>query len=110
MSTREGWFQGRELCETLRIRIAAAEGRGEEAMKMFDDAQALAETTDLYSAAWLTAACADSLFALNPERIRSTLRRYSREVGALGIVDLTRKYEALEVLVPQKDTAGDGGH
>ena len=110
ITTRQGWFQGRELCETLRIRIAAAEGRGEEAMQMFNEAQALAETTDLYSAAWLTAACADALYALNPERIRSTLKRYSREVGALGIVDLTRKYEALEVLVPQKDTGGDTTH
>jgi diguanylate cyclase (GGDEF)-like protein len=110
MSTREGWFQGRELVETLRIRIAAAEGRGAEAMQMFDEAQALAETTDLYSAAWLTAACADALYPLNPERIRDTLKRYSREVGALGIVDLTRKYEALEVLGPLKEAEGDAPH
>jgi tetratricopeptide (TPR) repeat protein len=110
MSTREGWFMGRELVETLRIRIAAAEGRGQEALQMFDDAQALAETTDLYSAAWLTAACADALYPLKPDRIRDTLKRYSREVGALGIVDLARKYEALEVLGPQKDGPGDPAH
>ncbi|MGH7680138.1 MAG: ATP-binding protein [Gemmatimonadaceae bacterium] len=110
MSTREGWFPGRELVETLRIRIAAAEGRGQEAMQMFDEAQALASTSDLYSAAWLTAACADSLYPVNPERIRNTLKRYSREVGALGIVDLTRKYESLEVLGPEKETPRDPAH
>jgi tetratricopeptide (TPR) repeat protein len=101
MATRQGWFQGRELVETLKIRIAAAEGRGQEALQMFDVAQTMAEGSDLYSAAWLTAACADALFALDPERIRNTMRRYSREVGALGIIDLTRKYEALEGLEPQ---------
>jgi tetratricopeptide (TPR) repeat protein len=100
MGTREGWFQGRELVETLRIRMAAAEGRGAEALQMFDNARTLAEVSDLYSAAWLTAACADSLFPLDPERIRSTLQRYSREVGALGFIDLTRKYEALQGLEP----------
>jgi predicted ATPase len=95
MGAREGWFQGRELVETLRIRMAAAEGRGADALQMFESARALAEVSDLYSAAWLTAACADSLFQLDPAGIRSTLQRYSREVGALGFIDLTRKYEAL---------------
>ncbi|MEX2154991.1 MAG: tetratricopeptide repeat protein, partial [Gemmatimonadaceae bacterium] len=102
MGNREGWFQGRELVETLRIRIAAAEGRGPDALQMFDSALGLAESTDLYSAAWLTAACADSLYPLNPKHIRDTMQRYSREVGALGIVDLTRKYEALEALAPEE--------
>ncbi len=105
MGAREGWFQGRELVETLRIRMAAAEGRGQEAMQMFENARALADVSDLYSAAWLTAACADSLFAIDPERIRATMQRYSREVGALGFTDLTRKYEALQGLEPAKDVA-----
>ena len=103
MGGREQWFQGRELVETLRIRMAAAEGRKEEALQMFDNARTLAEVSDLYSAAWLTAACADSLFALDPERIRQTMQRYSREVGALGFTDLTRKYEALQNLEPDKE-------
>ncbi len=102
MTSREGWFQGRELVETLRIRIAAAEGRGDEALQMFDTALGLAEGADLYSAAWLTAACADSLFALGPDRIRAAMQRYSREAGALGFADLTRKYEALQGLAPSE--------
>lgn len=105
MGAREEWFQGRELVETLKIRIAAAEGRGQEALQLFDAARTLAEGSDLYSAAWLTAACADALFKLDPERIRSTMRRYSKEVGALGIIDLTRKYEALEGLEPKDDAS-----
>ena len=96
MGAREGWFQGRELVETLRIRMAAAEGRKEDALRMFETARAVAEAADLYSAAWLTAACADDLFPLDPERIRSTLQRYSREVETLGFIDLARKYESLQ--------------
>jgi len=102
MGVPEGWFQGRELVETLKIRIAAAEGRSKDALELFEVAQKLAEATDLYSAAWLTAACADALYPLDPERIRSTMRRYSKEVGALGIIDLTRKYEALAGLDPKE--------
>jgi tetratricopeptide (TPR) repeat protein len=105
MTSREGWFQGRELVETLRIRIAAAEGRGEDALQMFDVALGLAEGADLYSAAWLTAACADALFSLGPDRIRSAMQRYSREAGALGFADLTRKYEALQGLEPSDSSS-----
>jgi tetratricopeptide (TPR) repeat protein len=102
MSMPEGWFSGRELVETLKIRMAAAEGRSKDALQMFEVAQALAEATDLHSAAWLTAACAEVLFPVEPERIRSLLRRYNKEVRALGIVELTRKYEALAGLNPQE--------
>lgn len=111
MGTREGWFQGRELVETLRIRIAAAEGRKQDALQLFDSARGMAEAADLYSAAWLTAACADSLYDFDPEGIRNTMRRYSQEVGALGIIDLTRKYEALEARKPQNpDRPSDLAH
>jgi tetratricopeptide (TPR) repeat protein len=111
MGAREGWFQGRELVETLRIRIAAAEGRKQEALHMFDSARSMAEAADLYSAAWLTAACADSLYDFDPDGIRNTMRRYSQEVGALGIIDLTRKYEALEGRKPQNaEISGDTAH
>lgn len=96
IGTREGWFQGRELAETLRIRMAVAEGRSDEALRMFDAALALAESgSDMNSAAWLITACAESLFPLGPERIRKVLQRYSGAVGALGMEDLTAKYGVL---------------
>ena len=70
MAGLDRWFQGRELVETLRIRIAAAEGRSQEALKFFEAASNLAEHADAASAAWLTASVADVLFAERQPEIR----------------------------------------
>ena len=98
MTTREGWFQGRDLVDALRVRKAVAEGKLSEALEAFESARKLAEEFDVYSAAWLTAACADILFSTYPDQIRSAVQRYSGQVGALGFADLTRKYQELQGL------------
>ena len=102
MAGLDGWFQGRELVETLRVRVAAAEGRSQEAFQMFDAAHSLAEHADMSSAAWLTASVADVLFAVDPERVRSVIERFSQSVGRLGHAELTRKYEELLELQANK--------
>lgn len=101
MTGLEGWFQGRELVETLRIRVAAAEGRLQEALQMFDAARVLAEHADVSSAAWLTASVADVLYAINPEHLRAAVERFSQDVGTLGFAELTRKYQDLQGLQAQ---------
>jgi tetratricopeptide (TPR) repeat protein len=101
MTGLEGWFQGRELVETLRIRVAAAEGRSQEAIQMFDAARGLAEHADVSSAAWLTASVADVLYAIDPEHLRSAVERFSQDVGTLGFAELTRKYQDLQGLQAQ---------
>jgi hypothetical protein len=101
MTGLEGWFQGRELVETLRIRVAAAEGRLQEALQMFDAARALAEHADVSSAAWLTASVADVLYAIDPEHLRAAVERFSQDVGTLGFAELTRKYQDLQGLQAQ---------
>jgi tetratricopeptide (TPR) repeat protein len=98
MSSREGWFQGRDLVDALRVRSAVTEGKLQEALDAFESARGLAEEYDVYSAAWLTAACADLLFAHYPDQMRAAIQRYAPQVGALGFTDLTRKYEILEGL------------
>jgi len=102
MAGLEGWFQGRELVETLRIRVAAAEGRSQEAIQMFDAARALAEHADVSSAAWLTASVADVLYAIDPEHLRAAVERFSQDVGTLGFAELTRKYQDLQGLQAQE--------
>jgi predicted ATPase len=97
----DSWFQGRELVETLRIRVAAAEGRSQEALQMFDAARNLAEHADVSSAAWLTASVADVLFAIDPRHLKSAMERFSQDVGTLGFAELTRKYEELQGLQAQ---------
>ena len=98
MTSREGWFQGRDLVDALRVRSAVSEGKLPEALEAFESARGLAEEYDVYSAAWLTANCADLLFAHYPDQMRAAIQRYSPQVGALGFTDLTRKYEILESL------------
>jgi tetratricopeptide (TPR) repeat protein/GGDEF domain-containing protein len=93
---REGWFQSREIAEALAIRIDALENRPEEALGRFDRAVALAETADVYNAAWLTAICADSLMRIDPDHVKVSIRRYSETVQGLGYPELTRRYAALK--------------
>jgi len=95
MGQRPDWFQNRELVEVLFIRMAAREGRPGEAMSRFSAAVDLAEASDLYCAAWLTAACADSLYEFDKETVKSSIRRYSERVKALGYAEMTRRYDVL---------------
>src|SRR6185295_9318407 len=93
MTTRQGWFQGRELVDALRVRLATTEERPADALEAFESARRLAEEFDVYSAAWLTAQCADVLFSLYPEQIQQAIQRYSGQVQSLGFSELVRKYE-----------------
>jgi tetratricopeptide (TPR) repeat protein len=95
MKGRDTWFQSREIAEALAIRIDALENRSEEALGRFDHAIALAESADLYNAAWLTAICAESLMRIDPERVKLSIRRYREKVRGLGYPEMTRRYEAL---------------
>lgn len=100
VTTREGWFHGRELVDALRIRIAATEGRLAEALNAYEVARSTAEQFDVYSAAWLTGACADLLLPHYPGKIRTAIERYSNQVDALGFAELTRKYRQIQGLEP----------
>jgi diguanylate cyclase (GGDEF)-like protein len=101
MSNRQGWFQSREFVEALRVRIAVAEGRVEEAMQIFEAARDQAEEFDLYSVAWLTAACADVLLPHYPEQIMTTVKKYSGQVASLGFTWLISKYQDLQGQPPE---------
>ncbi len=57
----EWWFQGRDLVDALRIRLAAERGDDSHAMRLLSDAVTLAGRHDVYVAAYLVAECAPSL-------------------------------------------------
>jgi hypothetical protein len=61
VARRDWWFQGRELVEALRVRLAAAAGEGERAAGCFLEAVAHAEAHDHYAAVWLGADCVGAL-------------------------------------------------
>jgi hypothetical protein len=55
----------------------------------------IAESADVYTAAWLAAACADDLLEFDPMWIRSAVDRYSERVKSWGYAEMTRRYEVL---------------
>ncbi|HVX38276.1 MAG TPA: AAA family ATPase [Gemmatimonadaceae bacterium] len=97
LQSRPDWFQGRELAEALIVKLDALDGRTQEAISRFDRALVLAETADLYNAAWLTVTCADALRAIAPDQVKVSIERYRERVKALGYPEMTKRYEALAV-------------
>jgi tetratricopeptide (TPR) repeat protein len=95
MEARPDWFQGREIVEALAIRIDAADGKFEKALNHLEHAVALAESADLYNAAWLTVACAEALVDFDRDRVGACINRYSDRVRRLGYPEMTRRYQAL---------------
>ena len=93
LRARPEWFNGREIAETLQIRLAALDGQPQEALKRFEAAVTLAEETDFYSAAWLTAECADILIDIDRERIRSSVNRFADKAREFGLSEISRRYQ-----------------
>ena len=88
---RPEWFHGRELAEALRIRLAAQNGRRDEALERFDTAVGLAEAADFYCAAWLTSECADTLLGLDRDRVRPAVSRFADRARQVGLGELSRR-------------------
>jgi hypothetical protein len=96
MGSRPDWFQTRELAEAFFVRMAVREGAHKSAIDRFTSAANLAESSDLYCAAWLTANCADELLKLDGEGVvKSSIQRYSERVRELGYPEMTRRYDIL---------------
>jgi tetratricopeptide (TPR) repeat protein len=95
IQTRSDWFQGRELVEALRIRVAALDGRTADAARELERALAAADGADFYGAAWLAAACAGHVFGADATPIEATVGRYAEKVRGMGYSDLSSQYAAL---------------
>ncbi len=98
MTTRGGWFQGRELAEALRVLVAAGEKRDADALERFEAARLLSDSADLYSAAWLTAACAPALLAIDPAVVRAAVDRYAPGVESQGFAALVERFRGFDAL------------
>lgn len=95
VADRTEWYQGREIVEALTVRLLVEDGRPTEAFGRFASAISLAESSDVYNAAWLTVTCADALIQFNAEGVRSSILSYRDRVRRLGYAEMTRRYEAL---------------
>jgi diguanylate cyclase (GGDEF)-like protein len=94
MQARPDWFQGRELAESLRVRVAALDSMT-GAVAQFYRALALAETSDFYGAAWLIAECADIVDSHDRALLRSSVNRFAPQVEQQGYHGMSRRYNEL---------------
>ena len=87
------WFQGRELFEALRIRLAAWPDDATP-LALLLDALERAEQHDQYAALWLGAECAPCLQLHDPSA-SATRERLSRQARSLGYVPLVTLLSAM---------------
>ena len=77
------WFEGRELCEALCIRLAAHDGSDPAVVDLLLGALDRAERHNQYAAIWLGAECAAVLRTAGPVA-EASLHRYLVHARALG--------------------------
>jgi len=92
----EWWFQGRDMVDSLRVRLAAERGDDAHAMRLLREAVAIAERHDPYVAAYLVAECAPSLRRL-PESMLSLIDQISPAVDALGFTGIAQRLAVLRL-------------
>jgi tetratricopeptide (TPR) repeat protein len=95
LGRRLHWFPGREFVEALSVGLLVADGRDEEAIAQYEKAVAFAESSDLYTAAWLTANCGRTLLSHAPERMRTWIERYRSRVDEFGYAAIARRLSEL---------------
>lgn len=89
---RKDWFQGREMLETLKVRVALAMGDGAKALKHFGEGLKMAEASDEYGAMFLAAECAGDLMPHDGNTIRSTAKKHAEKCQKGGYMRLAKKF------------------
>jgi tetratricopeptide (TPR) repeat protein len=92
---RSDWFQGREFAEALAVVLLVADGRVDEALERYETAMSFAESSDLYTAAWLTANCGRTLLSLAPDRMSTWIERYRSPIDEFGYTGIAKLFKEL---------------
>jgi tetratricopeptide (TPR) repeat protein len=95
LESRTDWFQGRELGEALMLRVQRLDGRVAEMAPTLERALALADGTDVYAAACLTAWFWDDVHPLAPEMMERAVRRYGTRPEVLGNPKIRDRFAVL---------------
>ena len=108
MDGRPGWwFQGREIVEALRIRIAAARRDYSEAVSLLKENVEALQGRDLYAAGWLLGECAQ---ALPPDRVPfSLITELSPRIEAHGYAGLALRFATLRLILNEGPRPSTGG-
>ena len=93
MRERAEWFQGREIAETLRIRMLALDGKVADACQRLVDALTLA-SADNYGAAWMVAHCAPLLAAAYPREMGELVAQHTATARDMGYTATVARLEA----------------
>jgi tetratricopeptide (TPR) repeat protein/GGDEF domain-containing protein len=95
LESRSDWFQGRELAEALMLRLQRLDGRNAEMPDQLKRALELADETDVYAAAWLTAEFWGDIHPLAPELMERAVRRYGSRPEVLGNPKIRDRFAVL---------------
>jgi diguanylate cyclase (GGDEF)-like protein len=95
LTRRSDWFQGREFAVALSVALQVADGKGDDAIDQYEKAVSFAESSDLYTAAWLTANCGRTLLSLAPERMRTWIERFRSPMEEFGYVGIAKQFNDL---------------
>ena len=98
------WFQGRDLVDALRIRMAAERGDDAHALRLLHDAIKIARRHDPYAAAYLVAECAPS-FRRSHDALLMLIDEITPEVATLGFVAIGERLSALRVALASASRA-----
>nr|MBA3672533.1 tetratricopeptide repeat protein [Gemmatimonadaceae bacterium] len=92
----EEWFQGRELIEGLRLHVLISEGEVQNAAAVFERSLALAASSDVHGAAWLTSEFGEVLRAASCGVVEAAIELYASQPEALGNPKLRAKFAVLK--------------
>ncbi len=98
LGERDWWFQGRELLESLAVRLLARDGHGADALQRFERAVERLEAFDAYAAAWLVGDCAAELAPYGAQ-IWTTVDRLSHHDTVKQYLPLAARFTALNDLL-----------
>jgi hypothetical protein len=100
----EWWFQGRDLVDALRIRLAAERGDDAHALRLLHEAVAIAGRYDPYVGAHLVAECAPSL-RRSTDALLALIDHVSPEVESLGFAGLAQRLSVLRTALTDSTQA-----
>lgn len=100
------WFQGREIVEALRIRIAAVRKDYGEAISMLKENVEALQGRDLHAAGWLLGECAS---ALPPDRVPFQLiTDLAPRIEAHGYAGLALRFATLRLILNDGPRSNSG--
>ena len=99
------WFQGRDLVDALRIRLAAERGDEAHAIRLLDEAVELAERFNPYLAGHLILECGPSLRQASNDALLAIVDRVTPTAHRLGFTVIAQRLASLRADLPGSNAA-----